>query len=130
MSKFVIALNENNEKLLIITHANQDFGADDFKGKLGLKTILSRGHIDVDKDGHVFIDPMSAEYNEKDALFIEEKFISGEMKMINLIRRYGISDILLTNIISHRYLVYIKDCHEVNMVSDELQNKTFGYIHY
>ena len=129
MSKFVIALNEDNEKVLIITHSNQDFGAEDFKGKLGLISVLSRGHLNVNKHGKVVIDPTSVDCREEDAIFIEQKFSMCEMKMFTLIRRFGITDIVLTNISSHRYLVMVKDCDDINMVSDKKQNETFGYIH-
>lgn len=128
MSKFVIALNENNEKVVIITHSNQDFGAEDFKCKLGLKMVLSRGHVNVDEKGKTFIEEFSVDCNEEDAIFIDERFNLNEIKMFNLIRRNGMIDIILTNIKTHRYLQYIKDCHDVNIVSEQNQNNTFGYI--
>ena len=128
MSKFVIALNENDEKVVIITHSNQDFGSEDFKHKLNLKNVISCGNLDVNEDGNVVINIHSRIYKKEDAIFIEDKFHNGEMKMFNLIRRYGTLDIVITNIKSHRYLKYIKDCNDVTMVNEESQNKTFGYI--
>lgn len=128
MSKYLTALDNNDKKVLIITHENHDFGAEDFKNKLGLKCVLSCGHLDINDDGVMFVDERSSIYNAADPDFIIEQFNTGNIKQFNLKRRYTDEDIILSNIDNHHYLTFQETSLDFNVISKKNQNKTFGYM--
>lgn len=128
MSKYLTALDNNDKKILIITHENHDFGAEDFKNKLGLKCVLSCGHLDINDDGVMYVDENSAIYNAIDPDFVIEQFNTGNMKQFNLKRRYTDEDIILSNIEENYYLTFQKQLLNFNIISKKNQNKTFGYM--
>lgn len=128
MSKYLTALDNNDKKVLIVTHENHDFGAEDFKNKLGLKCVLSCGHLDINDDGVMFVDERSSIYNPDDPDFVIEQFNNGNMKQFNLKRRYTDEDIILSNIDEHYYLTFQKPSLDFNVISKNNQHKTFGYM--
>lgn len=128
MSKYLTALDNSDKKVLIVTHENHDFGAEDFKNKLGLKCVVSCGHLDINSDGIMFVDERSSIYNPNDPEFVIEQFNNGNMKQFNLKRRYTDEDIILSNIDDNYYLTFQKPSLDFNVISKENQNKTFGYM--
>lgn len=125
MNKFIIGFTKENKKIAIITHKWQDFGMDNFKDKLRLKSIESFGVLDVNKSGLIHICKSSAIYNPNAGVFIEALFYKGLMMRTEMYRRYAENDIILTNYIDCEYFKNPLSEKNIFNLSSENANQYF-----